>query len=185
MSKIAIGSIETRLFEMETRIAALEWNLKAALGRYEPSPDSCSTATLANFPAKSERTIRLVQQEIGRAYGFTLEQMVGDRKWGSLVWARHAAIYFLRLKFRFSYGELNRAFGRSSGSSKYACERVEWEIATNPSRAKELEAIMNLTIDPYEKRTSTNSGRTSTDRDSRGDGKGAGEDSPSLHLPRR
>lgn len=93
---------------------------------------------------EKEDASQKVLQTVAKAYGVSVDDVLGVSRRRSFVWPRHLVMYLLNLDFNFSLVKLAKIFKRDHTSVLHACQRMKWIV----ERDKKLRAtIANIRMD--------------------------------------
>jgi chromosomal replication initiator protein len=94
---------------------------------------------------------KLVQDIVAGHFGLTRSQLLGSRRLGHIVIARHVAMLLCIEMLRgASLPRVGRWFRRDHTSVLHARERMRRKIAVDPKFAEEVEELRQIIIKPAE-----------------------------------
>lgn len=89
---------------------------------------------------------KIIQAGVCGYFGLDRSELIGRRRYGSLIDARHLAMYLCRQRLRMSFPALGEVFERDHSTVLDACKRLAGRLDTEPQLRKHLEAL-HLVID--------------------------------------
>jgi chromosomal replication initiator protein len=95
-----------------------------------------------NHKARLKR-IATILKAISQHYGYTVEDIIGTRRWADLVWPRHAAMSLAREEGCL-LREIAEVFNREHQTVINACRSVRNLCETEPQLAREYERLKDM-----------------------------------------
>jgi chromosomal replication initiator protein len=113
----------------------------AEMGEEPPSLDTVNRALQA-LPPKSHPSAQAILDVVCRHFRISLDEVTGPSRSRDVTFARHVAMYLLRLRAQRSFTQIGQLFGgRDHSTVLTACRRITREVKTLPETKSVIQQI--------------------------------------------
>jgi chromosomal replication initiator protein len=113
----------------------------AEMGEEPPSLDTVNRALQA-LPPKSHPSAQAILDVVCRHFRISLEEVTGPSRSRDVTFARHVAMYLLRLRAQRSFTQIGQLFGgRDHSTVLTACRRITREVKTLPETKSVIQQL--------------------------------------------
>lgn len=88
--------------------------------------------------SEQEQAMQAVAIAVSNASGVPIGKILGNRRHGKIVTARHVAKYIMRKQLKFTYDQIGEYFGRDHSTVIHAVQKVSWLIQNHDQEYADL-----------------------------------------------
>lgn len=89
---------------------------------------------------EKERAMQEIVLAVSEASGISIKQILGTRRKGPIIVARHVAKYLIRTRLKYTFDDIGDYFDRDHSTIIHAVQKVKWFESNDKEYAELIES---------------------------------------------